>query len=999
MDKSFRLAFVLAWLMALSTTMIYAQGVNVQGQVVDSFGPLAGATVTEVGTTTGTLTDFDGNFAFTASSADATISISYVGYLPVTMPASADFSKVTLSSDEKLLEDLVVIGYGSVKKNDMTGSVTAMKPDDMNKGLQVNAQDMIQGKIAGVSIISNGGAPGSGAQIRIRGGASLNASNDPLIVIDGFAMDNDGVKGLSNPLSMVNPNDIESFTVLKDASATAIYGSRASNGVILITTKKGKVGARPTISYAGNVSVSTNTEQLEVMDGNQFRAYIKNNFKDQPEVPLNLGKANTNWQDQIYRTALNHDHNITLAGGFKNTPYRLSVGYTDQQGVVKTSEMDRLTASLNLSPSLFDDHLKVNANAKAMYARNRYADGGAIATAVSMDPTQSVMGGSKYFGGYFQWTTPGAALADSDPDRLAWNALAPANPVSLLEMKDDRASSQSYIGSVDLNYKVHGFEDLSANVSLGGDYSTGVQNTNVSPLSGPNNYYGYYGVSDMTKYNLSLSAYLQYNKEIGEHNIDVMAGYEWQKFHREGLDKSYELFPSTNLNSPGEKRNDKSKPFGTESYLVSFFGRVNYTAMDRYLLTVTLRDDATSRFAKKNRWGLFPSAAFGWKLKEEAFLKDADNLDDLKLRLGWGITGQQNIFQDYAYMPTYVGNQVGAYYLFGNDLVSLMRPDAYNDKLKWEETKTYNVGADVSFLNNKITASVDAYYRLTDDLLNTVTVSAGSNFKNKVLSNVGSMENKGVELSLNYRPITTNDFSWDIGFNATYNENKITKLINGNDPDYFVSVGGISYGTGNFVQAHKVGYPASSFFVFQQVYDKEGNPIENQYVDRNADGIINIDDRYIYKKPSADVLLGLNMKATWKGWDLGFSMRASLNNYLYNDVLATNANVSNAGMWASSGFFSNRPIDAVKLGFEGKGDFMASDYFVQNASFLKMDNLTLGYSFSDLFDALNGRVYVAAQNVFTITNYTGIDPEVNSGIDRQVYPRPFVGLLGLSLTF
>ncbi len=1001
MSKLMKFTFVLSLLFVMGNTLLFAQGLTVRGKVVDETGEtVIGASVLEVGTSNGIITDFDGNFILNVGSNKSNLQISFIGYKTVVVPASDKMMKVLLQSDTQLLDDVVVIGYGTAKKEDMTGSVTAIKPDEMNKGLQTNAQDMISGKIAGVNVTSNSGAPGGGATIRIRGGASLNASNDPLIVIDGFAIDNDNIKGLSNPLSMVNPNDIESFTVLKDASATAIYGSRASNGVIMITTKKGKKGSRPFVSYNGNVSVSQNTKYVDVMNGDEYRAYANELYADQPEITSKLGTANTDWQKEIYRTGISQDHNITVSGGFKNLPYRVSVGYTGQEGVLKTSSFDRLTGSLNLNPSFFKDHLKINANAKAMYAKNRYADGGAVGAAVFFDPTQTIMGGSEYFDGYYQWTVDGSSLNDKDSDMQTINSLASFNPVAMLNQKDDRAESQIYIGNLVMAYNLHGLEQLSAHVVAGGDYSKGEQTTIVSPFSATNHYYGYNGFSDEEKYNLSLSTYLQYADDFNDkHTLNVMGGYEWQHFYREGRNKSHEMIPETNKVNPGTKRNEKDVRWATENYLVSFFGRANYTALDRYLLTVTVREDGTSRFSEANRWSTFPSVALGWKINEEAFLDQADNINDLKLRLGWGITGQQNIGSNYAYLPTYIVNQIGGYYQFGDDIIGVERPDAYNSDLKWEQTTTWNAGLDLGIYNNKFNASLDFYYRETKDLLNTVAVAAGSNFKNKVLSNVGSMENKGVELSLNYRPITTRNLTWEMGFNATYNSNKITKLTAGTDPSYYVVTGGISAGTGSTIQAHKVGYPASSFFVYQQVYDEAGNPIEDQFVDRNADGIINDKDKYIYKSPNADVLLGFNTKVIWKGWDLGFSMRANLNNYVYNDVLSNTANVSNSGIWSTSGFYSNRPLEAVNLGWKAEGDYLYSDYFVQNGSFLKMDNITLGYSYEKLFGALSGRVYLTAQNVFTITKYKGLDPEVPNGIDNNIYPRPLIGVFGLSIMF
>jgi len=1007
MKKSLRLKALLTLLVGLFLSIgAFAQQIAVKGHVKDTTGePVIGANVLVKGTTNGTITDFDGNFMLNVPK-DAILSVSFVGYKSAEVKAASTVM-VTLEDDSQVLDAVVVIGYGSVKKNDMTGSVTAIKPDKLNKGLITNAQDMMTGKIAGVSVISKGVARGGGATIRIRGGSSLTAENDPLIVIDGLAMDNKGVKGLANPLSMVNPNDIESFTVLKDASATAIYGSRASNGVIIITTKKGQAGARPTISYDGNVSVSTVKSTVDVMDGDQFRSFIKDIWGEDSEAYSKLGNANTDWQKEIFRPAVSTDHNLTISGGLKNMPYRVSFGYTNQNGIVKTSKFERYTASVSLAPSFFEDHLKVNANLKGMIAKNRYADGSAVGSAVSFDPTQSVRSDDPYhqyyFDGYFQWNTDASSLND-DTWKRTFNSNAPGNPVALLEEKDDRAISKSLIGNLELDYKFHFLPDLHAHVNGGMDLSTGKQYTDVSPYSSTNNYYGSYGWEQKDKYNLSLNAYLQYSKDFTDkHRFDVMAGYEWQHFHDTSDQEYWGLYPLSNnvVENRGQRYNNTSSGSATESYLVSFFGRVNYTLLDRYLFTATVRQDGSSRFHKNNRWGLFPSFALGWKLKEEAFLKDVDVLSDLKLRLGYGITGQQNINSgDYPYLAVYETNKDGAYYpILGEGIT--YRPNAYNPDLKWEKTTTYNVGLDFGFLNNRINGAVDYYYRKTTDLLNSVFVSAGTNFKNKVLSNVGSLENSGIEFSINSKPVVTTDWTWDLGFNITYNKNEITKLTTGDSENYYVAAGdNIGGGRDMKAMAHAVGHPASSFYVYQQVYDENGKPIENEFVDRNGDGTINGDDRYFYKKPTADVLMGLTSRLSYKSWDFSFSLRASLNNYVYNSVEAGGSDCNPTSVY-SFGALNNRPLMGVANNIQSKNDnTLLSDYFVQNASFMKCDNITLGYSFKKLFGApIGGRVYAAVQNVFTITKYKGLDPEVEKGLDNNIYPRPLTTLIGLSLNF
>ena len=976
----------------------FAQQITVNGIVKDTTGePVIGANVLVKGTTNGTITDFDGNFQLSANKGDIIV-ISFIGFTAQELPATAELMNVVLKDDSEMLSEVVVIGYGVAKKNDLTGSVTAMKPDEMNKGLVTNAQDMMQGKIAGVNVTSASGTPGAGAQIRIRGGSSLNASNDPLIVIDGLAMDNSGVQGLSNPLSMVNPNDIETFTVLKDASATAIYGSRGSNGVIIITTKKGKSGSKPTINYSGNVSVSTKKKTIDVMDGDEFRQFVTNMYGEGSAAVNTLGKANTDWQNEIYRAAVSTDHNVTLSGGLKNMPYRATVGYTNQQGILKTSKFERLTASLNLSPSLLEDHLKINLNAKGMIAKTRYANTSAVNAAVWMDPTQDIYDSRdeyKNFGGYFQWTSNGAAL--NDPNwPLTYNTLATKNPVALLDQQDDNATSKTFIGNAEFDYKVHGFEDLRLHMNLGADYSTGKQTTIISPYSSTNHYYGYDGWTETDKYNLLFTAYAQYMKDFNEaHHFDIMGGYEWQHFHREGMSNGWGYYQSTHNEKPGQKteHNANNNPWATENYLVSFFGRANYSLLDRYMLTATVRYDGSSRF--KDHWALFPSFAFGWRIKEEAFLKDVDALSDLKLRLGYGQTGQQEGIGDYNYFASYnVNTAVDSFYpLIGNG--QLNRPNAYNNNLTWETTTTYNAGLDFGFWNGRLTGNIDWYYRETTDLLNTVSVAAGSNFRNQVMSNIGSLKNTGIEASLNWKAISNNDWLWDLGVNFTYNQNEITELVDG---DYQLT-GGISSGTGNMCQAHAVGHPAGSFYVYQQVYDNNGMPIEGAVVDRNGDGTITTADKYLYKSPSAPWTAGFTSKLMYKNWDFSFSLRASFDNYVFNDLEAGSSNISSSQVLAQSGYLSNRPLNVLGKAWQTY-DWVLSDYFVQNASFLKCDNITLGYTFDQLFGAkIGGRVYATASNVFTITNYKGIDPEVAGGIDNSLYPRPFTALVGLSLNF
>ena len=992
---------------------------TITGQVKDATGePVIGASVLINGTSNGTVTDLDGNFSINVQPG-ATLTISYIGFQKQQV-AATNGMVITLQEDQaQQMNEVVVIGYGAVKKSDLTGSVTALKPDSKNKGLVVNAQDMLAGKVAGVSVTSDGGTPGGGANIRIRGGSSLNASNSPLIVIDGVAMDQTGIKGVSNPLALVNPQDIESFNVLKDASATAIYGSRGSNGVIIITTKKGRRGLQ--VSYNGSFTVSKNSKNLDVLSADEYRSLIANKFgtdlytldsngNQVPTAYSRLGKANTNWQDEIFRTALSHDHNVAVSGQVANwLPYRVSAGYTNQQGIIKTSNFERFTGALTLNPSFLNDHLKVTLNAKGMWTKNRYADGEAIKAARQFDPTQPVYAsGYDNFGGYYQWLDDGTALNDSSWPKTYYS-LATKNPVSILNLKNDRAISRDFLGSADVDYKVHGFEDLRFHVTAGVDVAKGRQVTDVNPASPQAIYYGSYGWETQLKRNMQLSAYAQYYHDFNDkakNHFDIMAGYEWAHFWHNTKNAYWSYYPSTNGDATlaGKQRNYVPYYYATENYLVSFFGRANWSLMDgRYMVTATVRNDGSSRF--KEHWATFPSFAFAWRVNEENLFKQIDWLSDLKLRLSWGMTGQQEGIGDYNYFAVYemnTGNE--SYYPIAGD-GSLARPKAYDPNLKWETTTSYNVGLDWGVLKQRLTGSIDWYYRKTSDLLNSATVPAGSNFRNQVMSNIGSMYNMGVETSLHWLAVNAKDFNWTMDYNFTYNYNKITNLNGGNDPDYFVPTGGISAGTGGNIQAQHVGNAVNSFHVFQQAYDKNGKPLEGVVVDRNSDGKITDADKYYYKAPAAPVTMGFASRFEYRNWDLGFALRASLGNYVYNDAFASTSNMSNSEIYPKSKFLVNRPKDVVADNWlSTETTSTQTDYWVQNASFLKMDNVTLGYSFANLlkqgsWNGITGRIYGTVNNVFCLTKYKGLDPEVFNGIDNNLYPRPISFILGLNLNF
>ncbi len=1085
---------ILALMMGLFLSIgAYAQ-ITVQGHVKDATGePVIGATVTVVGTTNTVVTDFDGNFTITAP-AGAQLQVSSIGLQPQTVTVAPNLV-IELVDDSEMLKEVVVIGYGAVKKSDLTGSVTALKPDAKNKGVVVSAQDMLNGKVAGVSVTSGDGAPGGSATIRIRGGSSLNASNNPLIVIDGIAMDNNGISGVSNPLSLVNPQDIESFNVLKDASATAIYGSRGSNGVIIITTKKGRRGQEvPQVSYNGNITFSKKKKTIKVMNGDEYRNFVVNAFENDTRKPnvmgyawrnaknpdgkiemlrsLNtlqngqivnakvsdialpegwewvdgdgnqgfvnslLGNANTDWQNEIYRTAISHDHNVTVAGSVGHIlPYRLSLGYTDQQGILKTSDYKRYTIAVNLSPSLFNDHLTMNLNGKLAWTKSRFADTGAVGNAVRMDPTQPVRSDDPKYagvGGYFDWMQ----VNNADP---AWpytkNTNAPYNPVAMLDNHDNSGKTRSFIGSADIDYKIHGFEDLRLHLTLGGDFTHGEGHNISANISNTANYWGNNAYYTQSKENLQLSTYAQYYKDFNDkHHFDIMAGYEWQHNWRKEFNESWGTYPINSalvfseadklifgpgmwlpgcVYTPGEPKaglirgegvylQNNGLGYRTENFLVSFFGRMNYIYDSKYYLTFTMRYDGSSRF--RDHWALFPSAALAWNIAEEAFMKEGP-FSTLKLRLGWGKTGQQEGIGDYNYFANYVmsNGSMGSFYdLLGDG--SKARPNVYNPELKWETTTTTNVGLDWGVLEGRLTGSIDWYYRKTTDLLNWATFSAMTNFRNAFYKNIGSLRNTGIEFSVNWKAISTDDLLWTLDYNLTYNSNKVTELIS-NDPTYFVSTGSI--GINGNAQAHFVDHPSHSFYVYQQVYDQDGKPIEGQVVDRNADGVISEADKYLYKSPWAPVTMGFASKLEWKNWDFGFSLRASIGNYLFNNVMQGYHNVSNAAIFEEvSGFYlNNRPVESVNMGWKTyDNETVFSDYWVQNASFLKCDNITLGYSFNELFKSngyhgLNGRVYGTVSNVFCITKYDGIDPEIFGGIGGDIFPRPISFILGLSLNF
>ena len=951
--------------------------------------PLPGATVQVKGTTTGTVSDLDGKFSISVKQG-ATLVFSYVGYVPQTIVVQPNTTlNVKLQPSASNLNELVVIGYGAVKKSDATGSVAVVSSKDFNKGDITSAQQLLIGKSAGVVINTNSGSPTAGATIRIRGGSSLNASNDPLIIVDGVPIDNSTVSGSSNLLSFINPNDIASFTVLKDASATAIYGSRASNGVIIITTKKAHKGSKLKVTYDGNATVSAPQKLLDVYSGDQMRqiAFAHPGLYDAASYN-SLGSYNTNWQDQIYRVAFSQNHNIGISGSYKSLPYRVTLGYTDQNGILKNTGLKRFTGSINLNPSFFNNSLKVNVNAKGMNTNNNFGDDGAVGNAISMDPSQPVRDGNPASGGYFQWSNfPGSNLGTS-------------NPLSQALLVDNKSVVNRFIGNIEMDYTLPFFKDLRAHLNLALDVTKG-EGYNNKPATANPNILGTYLGGRLDNFNGKnsnklLDFYLNYVKNVKsiKSKFDVMAGYSWQHFHNENYTYIRDAKDPYGITPDSTGRHIK------DLQLISFFGRLNYTFNDKYLLTFTLRDDGSSRFSPSTRWGLFPSAAVAWKIKDENFLKNVSWLSQLKLRLGWGVTGQQDITDSYyPYQAVYQSSVDGYYYLFGGSYIPTLRPNSYDPNIKWEQTTTKNVGLDFGFLNGRLSGSFNYYFRTTDNLIETITIPTGSNFSNTLTTNVGSLQNQGLELALNAVAIAKKDLSLNIGFNVSYNKNKITKLLTSNDPNYI----GILYGsgmTGNN-QVSRVGYAAHSFFVNKQVYDANGNPIEGMYVDLSGKGGTvagNNADKYVDHNPAPVALMGLSFRLTYKNWDASTSTRLSLGNYVYNMVAAG----ASYDQMYQIGYWKNMPTQLSETNFV-KRQF-SSDYFVQNASFFKMDNLSIGYEFKNLPHNISAHVGFTVNNVFTITKYKGLDPEVpldgdTPGVDSNFYPRARSFVFGVRISY
>ncbi len=978
-------SLLLVALFVIGCLQLMAQTRTIKGEVTDAQNgeALIGATVMVEGEKGGTVTDFDGNFSLQVSSSAKKIKVSYIGYIDKVLSIS-DNMKVKLESDSKALADVVVIGYGTARKSDLTGSVATVKSKDFNKGLVSSPEQLINGKVSGVQIMSNSGSASAGSTIRVRGGASLNASNDPLIVLDGVPLEQGGISGnSSNFLSMINPSDIESMTVLKDASSTAIYGSRASNGVIIITTKKGQQGAVK-VNFNTTNSLQTRAQMVDMLSRDEFVNVI-NQFGTDNQKSL-LGTANTDWNDEVYRTAFGTDNNLSVSGSIdKWLPFRVSVGYYNQSGLVRKDNVERWTGNVVLTPSFFQDHLKLTINAKGTLNNNSFNNGGAVWAAATFNPTIPVYSGNDKYGGYNE------AL---DADGYPVNA-GVRNPRGLVDLYDSKSKVSRFIGSMDVDYKVHFLPDLKLHATVGADYAKGdgtihvpvyaAQSYNKDESLGGSDYK--YGPQKNENRLLTLYAnYAKYFEDI-KSNVDLTAGYDYQYW--KSTTPLYYTKSAAGTNLSTVKASDY------RHVMLSYYGRINYSFDGKYLLTATVRRDASSRFSKDTRWGTFPSVALGWTLTEEPWLKNQKVLSNLKLRASYGVTGQQEGIGNYNYLPVYTSSVTGAEALINGQYITTYRPEAYVSDLKWETTTSWNFGLDFGFLNGRIGGAIDFYTRKTKDLLASVPTAAGTNFSKTILTNVGNVDSKGIEVSLNATPIQTKDWEWNLSYNFTWQNMKVKNLslIKGGSQTN-VKVGP-SIDAYQF-QVLSEGYEPYMFYVYHQLYDsKTGKPIEGAYADLNNDGEINDADLYRYHSLAPKYIMGLSTSLRYKQLTLGMSFRANIDNYVYN------------GMGMSTGAFetvsynnsqlNNLNTSFLKTGFKTRQ--YLSDYYVENASFLKLDNLSLSYNVGKINKWASLTVSAMVQNVFTITGYSGTDPEVPNGMDNSFYPRPRTYSVSLGLQF
>lgn len=993
-----QLRTMLLWFCALLFVAANAQAQNatLSGTLTDENKEgLIGASILIVGTSLGTVTDFEGNFTITEIPPGTyPVKFSYIGYKPktdtitLTAGATKTISKA-LDADVLMLNEAVVVGYGAISSGDLTGSTKVVKDEDFAQGNITTPEQLITGKVSGVQITSYGGAPGAGSQIRIRGGSSLSASNDPLIVIDGIPVDNGGISGASNPLTLINPNDIESMVVLKDASAAAIYGSRGANGVIIITTKTGADGGVLKVTAQQATSVATVAGLVNVLDADQLRAAVEE-FGTENQLAL-LGDANTNWQEEIYQNALISETNVSLTGGVKGLPYRLSLGYKHEDGLLMRNFMNRSSVGLNMNPKFLNDKLQVSVNTKFTSTENSFSDQGAIVNAILFDPTQSVLSGNDEYNGYFEWLR-----GNGNP-----NTLSQRNPVGLINSRNDLSNVTRILGNIKLDYELPFLPGFHAVVNAGGDYAEGsgtvTVDQNAASAFNANSASGSFSQYEQSKQNRLLETYFNYGKDIPGllSRIDLTGGYSYQRWKVES--PSFAVLTNDDRFDAQDTLNPIGIPFFTENALISFFGRFNYSVNDKYLITATLRRDGSSRFSPESRWGTFPSAAVAWKVSEERFLKDSRTFNYLKVRAGYGITGQQDVGSDYAYQANYQSSTLTAQYQFGNRFYNLLRPDGFDYNLKWEETASSNVGLDYGLFNNRIFGALDFYVKNTTDLLAVIDVPAGANFKNEILTNVGSLTNRGVEFELNVVAISTAKTELILGANATANRNEITKLTKVPDPNQVgILTGGVFGGIGNNVQIHAVGHSVSSFYVYEQVYE-DGKPVEGEFVDRNGDGTVNESDRYIAEKPIPDLYAAFFGNLKHGNWSLAFALRGEFGKYIYSNV---NSALGYYNAIPAENSINNLNPSFLESGFiESPVEQILSDHWIEKANFVRMDYITLGYEFDKVFhDKSKLLVGFTVNNAFLISPFSGMDPEIASGIDLNIYPRPRIFAVNLTLT-
>ncbi|MEC3907629.1 TonB-dependent receptor [Tamlana sp. 2201CG12-4] len=976
--KTNQLKKVLIFMMLLVTITTSAQ-ITVKGVVTEKTGnlPLPGVNVVVKGSNTGAVTDFEGNYTIEANNGGVLI-FSYLGYKQQEVRVENSVINIVMEEDASQLNEVVVIGYGSTTVKDATGAIEKVDSKEFNAGAITSPEQLITGKTAGVNVIPPGGLPGQGATIRIRGGnSSLSANNNPLIVIDGVPVDQGSSGGGSAALNSINPNDIESFVVLKDASSTAIYGSRASAGVILITTKSGNTNSPLKIQLSTNGSIGEVRRTTNVLNADQYREVAANSQNASLILPL-LGSENTNWQDQIFQKALGTDSNLTLTKGFENSSFRASVGYTVQEGIIKTSKFERSSASLNFKQYLLDRALSIETNIRGALTQNNYPNGGALGTAAQFDPTQPIYSGNDEYGGFWEWLQP-----NGDPE-----SLAPRNPLGLLEQTTNVADTERAIGNVKLDYNAPFLEGLNANLNVGFDYNevNGITKTPGTSAAGFLSQ-GSVGTYGSIRRSVLADFFLNYKKDIEsiKSKIELMAGHSFQKFFRSNY--------NTNMPTVGAPIDNS---FATHNAIESYVSRFRYSYNSKYLLNFTYRRDGSSRFSNDNRWGDFYSGALAWNIFEENFLKNSNTISNLKLRLGYGQTGQQEIGIDFGYLPVYVNGADNQQYQLGNTFYNTVRPEGYDANIKWEESETYNVGLDYGFFNGNISGSIEYFTRKTSDVLNLIPIPSGTNLTNQLITNIGDLENEGIEFTLGANVFAKENFSWNVNFNMSYLTNKILKLNVVDDPSFIgVPTGFISGAIGNSIQIHRVGEAQSAFLAFKQVYGEDGRPIEGVYEDINGDGAIDNGDLYIKENPAADFLFGLSSYANYKNWDLNFTLRASVGNYVYNNVASSTGN--EFGLHSLN---TNRNVHASILDTGFRNNQLLSDYYIQDASFLKMDNLSLGYNFKNIMpSAIDLRIQMTIQNVFTMTNYDGIDPEISGGIDNNFFPRPRTFLLGVNMNF